>query len=79
MSPGGRSITVLRSRTPRGLPRIVNALADGTVTTARSDIDTVVTEWGVARLAHLTISERVRALIAIAHPEDRATLTREHS
>ncbi len=79
MSRGGRSITVLRSRTRRGLPRIVSALADGIVTTARSDIDTVVTEWGVAELAHLTVSERARALIAIAHPEDRAELTREHS
>ena len=46
------------------------------VTVARSDVDTVVTEHGVAELAHLGPAERARALIAVAAPQHRDTLIR---
>jgi acyl-CoA hydrolase len=54
--------------------RIVPVLDDGVVTTARCEVDAVVTEYGVARLRGATISERVRALVSVAHPDHRADL-----
>ena len=39
------------------------------VTTARVDVDAVVTEHGVALLTGCTVAERARRLIAIAAPE----------
>jgi acyl-CoA hydrolase len=44
------------------------------VTTARSDADTVVTEYGIAELRGRSVSERARQLIAIAHPDFRRAL-----
>ncbi|MDX9999537.1 MAG: acetyl-CoA hydrolase/transferase C-terminal domain-containing protein [Phenylobacterium sp.] len=76
-SEGGRSIIALPSRTRRGEPRIVAALASGTVTTPRADADLVVTEHGVAELRGQPIAERARRLIAIAHPDDREALERQ--
>jgi acetyl-CoA hydrolase len=70
----GRSIIVLRSRTGSGIPRIVAGLSGGTVTTARSDVDIIATEWGVAELADKTLRQRAKALIAIADPRDREAL-----
>jgi acetyl-CoA hydrolase len=68
----GRSILALPSTTrDRKTSRIVARLADGVVTTARSDADTVVTEHGIAELTGLTLAERARAMIAIADPAFR--------
>lgn len=75
-SPGGRSIIVLPSTTADGRSRIVAAL-NGPVTTPRSDADLIVTEYGVADLRARTFGERIRALIAIAHPSHREALERE--
>ena len=47
------------------------------MTTSRHDVDKVVTEHGVASLRGKTNVERARALIAVAEPEFRETLTRE--
>ena len=47
------------------------------MTTPRNDVDTVVTEFGVASLIGLSGEERVRAMIALAHPDHRDTLTDE--
>lgn len=47
------------------------------VTTAASDVDIVVTEHGVARLAGKGFAERRRALLAIAHPDLRDALERD--
>jgi acyl-CoA hydrolase len=44
------------------------------VTTSASDVDVVVTEFGVARLSGLGFAERRRALRAIAHPDFHDTL-----
>lgn len=73
-SLGGRSITGLPSRTAKGRARIVSQIASGVVSTARSDADVVVTEFGSAQLRHQPIPERVRRMIAIAHPDDRQRL-----
>jgi acyl-CoA hydrolase len=67
-SIGGRSIVALPS-TARGgsVSRIVERLS-GPVTTARSDVDVVVTEHGWAELRGKNLKERALALKAIADP-----------
>jgi acetyl-CoA hydrolase len=56
--------------------RIVASLADRPVTTPRSDVDTIVTEYGVADLRGVPFDERRRRLIAIAHPDHRDRLAK---
>jgi acyl-CoA hydrolase len=74
----GRSILALPSRTgSRKIPRIVAHLAGGIVSAARADTDFVVTEQGVAQLRGQPLRERVRRMIAVAHPDDRESLERE--
>jgi acyl-CoA hydrolase len=75
-SPGGRSIIALPA-TARGgsVSRIVPRIEAG-VTTARSDADIVVTEFGAADLRAQPLAERARRMIAIAHPAFRETLER---
>lgn len=73
----GKSIIACRS-TARGgtISTIVPVLAEGSaVTLHRSHTDWVVTEHGSARLTGLTVRERTRALIGIAHPKFRDELT----
>jgi acyl-CoA hydrolase len=74
-SPGGLGIVAMQS-TARGgaISRIVRGLSGGVVTTARSDADIVVTEYGIAELRGRSVSERARQLIAIAHPDFRRAL-----
>jgi len=76
-SPGGRSIIAFPSRTPDGKhSRIVATLGDAPVSTARSEVDVIVTECGAAHLRGCSLKERARRLIAIAHPDHRAALER---
>jgi acyl-CoA hydrolase len=49
-------------------------LDSGVVTTARSEVDAIVTEYGVARLRGMPLSRRAAALDAIAHPDHRESL-----
>lgn len=86
MSKGGKSILAMHStyskRDADGREtlhsKIVPFLArNSAVTTSRNDVDYVVTEYGVAWLRALTIGERARALIGIAHPDFREELTRQ--
>ena len=56
--------------------KAVQSLAAAVVTTPRSDVDAIVTEFGVARLRGKSLMERAAALIAVAHPEFRAELAR---
>ena len=46
------------------------------VTTSRNDVDYVVTEYGIAWLRGLTVEERAKELIKIAHPDFREELTK---
>ncbi|MEG0002466.1 MAG: acetyl-CoA hydrolase/transferase C-terminal domain-containing protein [Comamonas sp.] len=74
-SRGGRSIIAVPSATPDGKhSRIVASLAGRPVTTARSDVDVIVTEFGAAHLRGCGLHERARRLIAIAHPDHRDAL-----
>ncbi|MGE0851517.1 MAG: acetyl-CoA hydrolase/transferase family protein [Hyphomicrobiaceae bacterium] len=75
-SPGGRGIIVMEATARHGaVSRVVPRLSGGIVTTARSDADTVVTEYGIAELHGRSVSERARQLIAIAHPGFRKALS----
>ena len=55
--------------------RIVSRLPEGAiVSTPRHHANVVVTEFGAAELAGLTVRERAHALADIAHPDERAAL-----
>ena len=75
LSPQGRSVIALPS-TARKVSRIVSRLS-GPVTTARGDADLIATEHGIAELRGQPIAERIRRMIAIAHPDFRESLERE--
>jgi acyl-CoA hydrolase len=71
---GGRSIIALPATAKRGqISRITSALS-GPVTTARTDVDVIVTEFGAAELRGQTLAERARRLVKIAHPDCREEL-----
>ena len=74
-SKGGRPIVALPS-TSGDHSRIVTRLS-GPVTVARSDPVIVVTEHGRADLSGLSLRQRARSLIAIAHPDHREALERD--
>lgn len=64
-----RGVLALASTAKKGaLSRIVPRLPQDATSIARADVDTVVTEHGVAELKHKTIEQRAAALIAIADP-----------
>ena len=75
---GGKAFIVLHATTSKGRSRIRVRLTEGSVvTTLKNTVDNVVTEYGIARLRGRSLSERARALIAIAHPDHRDELERE--
>jgi acyl-CoA hydrolase len=76
-SPGGRSIIALPSTAKGGtISRIVVAL-NGPVSTPRAEVDTIVTEYGAAELKGQPLRERIRRMIAIAHPNFQDALARD--
>jgi acyl-CoA hydrolase len=70
---GARSIIALRSES-RGESAITPRLRGGVVTTARVDVDAVVTEHGVAALTGCSVAERARRLIEVAAPGHREAM-----
>ena len=66
--------TVEGQRGPRRSTITLDLPPGQVVTTPRSDVMFVVTEWGIARLHNRPIEDRVRAMIAIAHPDYRDDL-----
>lgn len=75
LSEGGKPIIALTSRTTKGVSRIVPFLKPGAgVVTTRGHIHYVVTEFGVAYLFGMNLRQRAKALIEIAHPDDREIL-----
>ena len=78
-SSEGKSIIALRSsyRDKQGTlhSKIVPQMAPGSIiTTPRTCVQYVVTEYGVADLRYKSTLERAKALIAIAHPDFREEL-----
>lgn len=79
-SKGGRSIIAMPSTVKGKKSKIVPLLDEGAaVTTGRNDVDYVVTEYGVAQLKGLTLRQRAKALIEIAHPDFRDELKAEYT
>jgi acyl-CoA hydrolase len=80
-SKGGKSFLCLSSLYERkGVrkSRIVTTLTPGNVvTTPRTDVMYVVTEYGMVNLKGKSVPERAKALISIAHPDFREDLARE--
>lgn len=75
-SRGGRSIVAMTATAAGGkVSRIVPTIdAPSVVTGLRTDIDHVVTEFGVANLRNLPVHHRPEALIEIAAPDFREGL-----
>ena len=75
-SRGGHSIIALPATAKGGKISRIAVELSGPVTTARSDVDVIVTEFGAAELKGQSIAERARRLIEIAHPDFRESLDR---
>lgn len=75
-SKGGRGIIAIPSTAKNGtISKIVPQLTAGAVVSiSRNLVDYIVTEYGIAHLRDKSIRERVRNLIAVAHPDFRADL-----
>ena len=80
-SKGGKSFICLSSTyEKRGEPRsrIVSNLTPGNiVTTPRSDVMYLVTEFGMVNLKGRSVAERAKAIISLAHPDFREDLERQ--
>jgi len=80
-SRGGKSFICLSStyeKKAKRRSRIVFTLTPGNiVTTPRSDVMYVVTEFGIANLKGKSVAERAHAIIALAHPDFREELERQ--
>jgi acyl-CoA hydrolase len=80
-SNGGKSFICLSSTyEKRGIrkSRIVLDLTTGNiVTTPRTDMMYVVTEYGIVNLKGKSVAERAQALIGLAHPDFREELERQ--
>ena len=75
LSDGGKPMIALTARTAKGISRIVPILKPGAgVVTTRAHIHYVITEFGVAYLFGKNLRQRAKALIDIAHPDDREML-----
>jgi 4-hydroxybutyrate CoA-transferase len=79
LSRGGKSVIALNStwkdRDGNLKSSIVPFMPPGTiVTTPRTEVDYVVTEYGVVNLKYKRVSERIKAMISIAHPDFRDQL-----
>ncbi|MBD3723503.1 MAG: acetyl-CoA hydrolase/transferase family protein [Flavobacteriaceae bacterium] len=70
LSEGGKPIIALPSVTRRGESRIVPFLKQGAgVVTTRSHVHYIITENGIADLYGKTLSQRVKEMVKIAHPD----------
>jgi acyl-CoA hydrolase len=80
-SAGGKSFICLSStydkRGERRSRIVLNLTAGNIVTTPRTDMMYVVTEYGMACLKGLTVAERAQAMIGLAHPDFREDLARQ--
>ena len=80
-SKGGKSFICLSSTYDKKGERrsriVLNLTPGNIVTTTRSDMMYVVTEYGIANLKGRSVPERARALIGLAHPDFRDGLERD--
>ena len=80
-SEGGKSFIALSSTYEAAgeiKSKICVSFPEGTaITTPRSEVQYVATEYGIVNLKTLTMRERVKAIISLAHPSFRDSLTEE--
>jgi acyl-CoA hydrolase len=80
-SKGGKSFICLSSTYERPGVRksriVLNLSSGNVVTSTRSDMMYVVTEYGMVNLKGKSVPERAKAMISIAHPDFRDDLERE--
>ncbi|SFH12229.1 acetyl-CoA hydrolase/transferase family protein [Pedobacter insulae] len=77
LSDGGKPIIAIPSQTNKGISRIVPFLKEGAgVVTTRGHVHWIVTEYGIVNLFGMSLKQRAKALIAIAHPNHREMLER---
>ena len=80
-SKGGKSFICASSTFEKKGQRksriVVDLTAGNIVTTPRSDVMYVVTEYGMANLKGRSVAERARAMISLAHPDFREDLERQ--
>lgn len=76
-APGGRSIICLPATSRDGTRSNIVSRLNSVVTVCRTDIDIVITEYGIARLRRLPFDARAHALVAIAAPRFRQSLAEE--
>jgi acyl-CoA hydrolase len=80
-SKGGKSFMCLSStyekRGERRSRIVLNLTPGNVVTTPRSDVMFVVTEYGMVNLKGKSVAERAMALIGIAHPDFRESLEQQ--
>ncbi|MCI8608989.1 MAG: acetyl-CoA hydrolase/transferase family protein [Firmicutes bacterium] len=76
---GGRGIVAVPSTAKKGtVSRIAPLLTEGAmVSITRNVVDNIVTEYGVAPMRGRTVRQRVRNLIAVAHPDFREELEKQ--
>ena len=81
-SKGGKSFLAFRSVAEKKdgtmVSRISAVLPPGAViTTPRTDVQYVVTEFGCVNIRNMSIPQRVKAMISIAHPQFQDELTKD--
>ena len=77
ISTNGIPLICIPSLAPDGSSRITPILKPGAgVITSRNHVYWVVTEYGAVNLHGLTLQERAKRLIEIAHPRHREALTK---
>ena len=76
LSQGGKSIIALPSTAKNGTASRIKVHVPH-VTSIKSEVDYVVTEYGIAKLFGKSLTERAKSLIAIAHPDFRSNLSED--
>lgn len=76
LSKGGKAIIALPSTAKKGTESRIKVNIPF-ITSVKSEIDYVVTEYGIASLFGKTLNERAKELIAIAHPNFKDKLLAE--
>lgn len=79
LSEGGKPIIAIPSQTTKGISRIVPFLKQGAgVVTTRGHVHWIVTEYGIVNLFGLSLKQRAKALIGMAHPGHREMLEKAY-
>jgi acyl-CoA hydrolase len=79
LSEGGKAIIALPSTTKKGQSRIVPYLKQGAgVVTTRSHVHYIITENGIANLYGKTLTQRIKEMVKIAHPDHQEQVERDY-